>query len=88
VSLSFAAGQAALCSGVYKAIHANNHVLSHFVICAPWRHLPRLNGLREPGPVRTRAVGCASSPSRLLKLLLTHAESTGWEEINVPRQTH
>jgi hypothetical protein len=32
VSLSFAAGQAALCSGVYTAIHANNHVLSHFMI--------------------------------------------------------
>jgi len=32
MSLNFAAGQAALCSGVYKAIHANNHVLSHFVI--------------------------------------------------------
>jgi len=32
MSLSFAAGQAALYSGVYKAIHANNHLPSHFVI--------------------------------------------------------
>jgi hypothetical protein len=32
MSLSFAAGQAALYSGVYKAIHTNNHLPSHFVI--------------------------------------------------------
>lgn len=32
MSLSFRAGQAALSSGVYKAIHVNNHVPSHFVI--------------------------------------------------------
>jgi hypothetical protein len=32
ISLSFRAGQAALSSGVYKAIHSNNHVPSHFVI--------------------------------------------------------
>lgn len=35
MSLSFAAGEAALCSGVYKTIHSNNHVLSHFVIALP-----------------------------------------------------
>jgi len=32
MSLSFAVGLAALSSGVYKAIHANNHAPSHFVI--------------------------------------------------------
>jgi hypothetical protein len=32
MSLSFTAGQSALSSGVYKAIHAKNHILPHFVI--------------------------------------------------------
>ena len=32
MSLSFAAAQTALSSGVYKAIHTNNHIPPHFVV--------------------------------------------------------
>lgn len=32
MSLRFAVGQKVLSSGVYKTIHANNHIPPHFVI--------------------------------------------------------
>jgi len=32
MSLSFEAGQTARSSGVYKTVHANNHIPPHFVI--------------------------------------------------------
>lgn len=43
-----------------------------FSDCAPWRDLPEVNRLREPGPVRTRIVRCASSRSRLLQAFARH----------------
>lgn len=32
MTLSFIANQTALSSGVYKAVHANNHIAPHYVI--------------------------------------------------------